>query len=161
MTVKQSKLILLTIALLFVTLVITLIPTKKADAATANYNIAKRYIGLHESKNTGTLRRAMGINPRTVPWCGGFVELVVKRTGGKPVSGALRAKNWSRYGRKVSSVRRARKGDVVVIRTRRGYHVGFYAGHTGSHVKILGGNQSNRVKISNFRLSSIYTIRRR
>lgn len=124
------------------------------------YSSAKSYMGLHERKNAGTLRRAIGVNPARVPWCGYFVAKAAKRSGYKPPAGAGRAYSWTKFGRKVSRSG-ARKGDVVVIRTRRGHHVTIYAGSAGKgRFKGLGGNQSNRVKVSTYSTRSIVAVRR-
>lgn len=126
-----------------------------ADAGT--YTSAKRYIGLHERKHAGTLRKVVGVNPRRTPWCGFFVGAMVKKNGMKPVAGYGRAAAWKKWG---YGVRNPRKGDVVVIRTRRGHHVGFYAGSSKGRVHLLGGNQSNQVKVSSYRARSVVAIRR-
>lgn len=135
----------------------TLVFNTDADAAT--YGIAKRYLGLHENKHTGKLRKYIGVNPRKTPWCGAFVATVSKRAGKRVPSGHLRAANWKRVGKAVS-LKNARKGDLVIIRTKRGHHVGFYAGRSNGRVQVLGGNQSNMVKISNFRVGSVQSVRR-
>lgn len=129
------------------------------DADAATYGIAKRYLGLHENKHTGKLSKYIGVNPRKTPWCGAFVATVSKRAGKRVPSGHLRAANWKRVGKAVS-LKNARKGDLVIIRTKRGYHVGFYAGRSKGRVQVLGGNQSNMVKISNFRVGSVQSVRR-
>jgi hypothetical protein len=59
-----------------------------------------------------------------------------------------------------------RKGDIVVLRTgrarrgRSGNHVGIFQGFVGNKVAVLGGNQSNRVKVSYFPVRSVITYRR-
>lgn len=129
------------------------------SAEAGTYTIAKRYMGLHERKHTGKLRKYIGVNPRSTPWCGAFVATVSKRAGKRVPSGHLRAANWKRVGKGVS-LKNARKGDLVIIRTKRGHHVGFYAGRKNGRVQVLGGNQSNMVKISNFRAGSVQSVRR-
>jgi len=131
--------------------------THTAEAGT--YSIAKRYVGLHERKHTSKLKKYIGVNPRSTPWCGAFMATVSKRAGKAVPSGHLRAANWKRVGKGVS-LKNARKGDVVVIRTKRGHHVGFYAGRKNGRVQVLGGNQSNMVKVSNFRVGSVASVRR-
>ena len=123
------------------------------------YSIAKTYVGLHERKHTGKLKRYVGVNPRRTPWCGAFVGAVVKRGGGTPPKGHLRALNWRSWGKGVA-LSQARRGDVVVVRTGRGHHVGFYAGIEGNRVKLLGGNQSNQVKVSSYRSANVRAVRR-
>ncbi len=123
------------------------------------YSIAKRYVGLHERKHTRKLKKYIGVNPRSTPWCGAFVATVSKRAGKKIPSGHLRAANWKRVGKGVS-LKKARKGDLIIIRTKRGHHVGFYAGRKNGRVQVLGGNQSNMVKVSNFRARNVQSVRR-
>ena len=133
--------------------------TLETSVEAGTYTIAKRYMGLHERKHTGKLRKYIGVNPRSTPWCGAFVATVSKRAGKRVPSGHLRAANWKRIGKGVS-LKNARKGDLVIIRTKRGHHVGFYAGRKNGRVQVLGGNQSNMVKISNFRAGNVQSVRR-
>lgn len=135
----------------------SLIAQTSAEAGT--YNIAKKYLGLHERKHTSKLRKYIGVNPRSTPWCGAFMATVSKRAGKAVPAGHLRAANWKRVGKAVS-LKNARKGDIVVIRTKRGHHVGFYAGRKNGRVQVLGGNQSNMVKVSNFRAGNVQSVRR-
>lgn len=123
------------------------------------YSIAKKYMGLHEAKHNGKLRKYLGVNPRKTPWCGAFVGTVMKRAGKERPSGYMRAANWKKSGKGVS-LKNAKPGDVVVVRTKHGHHVGFYAGRKDGKVQLLGGNQSNRVKISNYRVGSVQAVRR-
>jgi len=134
-------------------------PLQISDANAGTYSIAKRYMGLHEKKHTGKLSKYLGVNPRRTPWCGAFVGTVVKRAGKSVPSGHLRAANWKRVGKGIS-LKNARKGDIVVVRTKYGNHVGFYAGRKNGRVQLLGGNQSNQVKISNYRIGSVQAVRR-
>lgn len=154
---RVIKLLVLAV-IVFVASLIFYAHNSKAQAA-GTYSIAKRYIGLHENKHTGKLKRYLGVNPRRTPWCGAFVEIVSKRAGKKIASQPLRSISWKRVGKAVS-LKNARKGDIIVIRTKRGHHVGFYAGRKNGRVTVLGGNQSNMVKYSNFRASSVESIRR-
>jgi len=123
------------------------------------YSIAKRYVGLHERKHTKKLIKAVGVNPRRTPWCGAFVGAVVKKAGKSLPAGHLKAASWKRVGKAVS-LKKAKKGDIVVVRTKYGNHVGFYAGQKNGRVQLLGGNQSNRVQISGYRIGSVQAIRR-
>ena len=123
------------------------------------YSIAKRYVGLHERKHTQKLAKTVGVNPRRTPWCGAFVGAVVKKAGKSVPAGHLRAASWKRVGKAVS-LKKTKKGDIVVMRTKYGNHVGFYAGQKNGRVQLLGGNQSNRVQISNYRVGSVQAVRR-
>lgn len=130
------------------------------DAANAGtLTTAKRFLGMHEVKHNKALRRTVGVNPRRTPWCGAFVAAIVKMNGKAAPKGHARAASWKRWGKGVP-LKKARKGDVVVIRTKRGHHVGFFAGFKDGRVTLLGGNQSNRVKYSNYRIRSVQAVRR-
>jgi len=130
-----------------------------AEANVGRLRAIEKVVGLHERKNNKTIRRLVGVNPARVPWCGAAVAYAVRKAGGQPIKGHLGAKNWSRFGKgvKLSS---ARKGDVVVIRTKRGHHVGIYKTRSKGRVTLCGGNQSNRFKCSNYRSSSVRAVRR-
>ena len=129
------------------------------EAKTGIYSSAVKYTGLHERKHTRAIKGIVGVNPRSTPWCGFFVAAMVRKNGIKPVKGYGRAAAWRSFGKGVS-LKNARKGDVVVIRTRRGNHVGIYKGRTKNKVLLIGGNQSNQVKVSAYSVRSIRAIRR-
>ena len=129
------------------------------DAEAGTYSIAKTYVGLHERKHRAKLTRYVGVNPSRTPWCGAFAGAVVKRSGKTPPKGFMKATSWRSWGKGVS-LKQARKGDVVLVRTSYGHHVGFYAGMDGNRVKILGGNQSNQVRVSSYRVGSVRAVRR-
>lgn len=105
-----------------------------------------------------------------VPWCSAFVNYVCKLLR-LPRSKSLLARSWLEIGSDVS-IDQARVGfDVVVLRrgtlpqpgpenTTAPGHVGFYAGHSKDLVQILGGNQSNTVKVSYYQIDRILSIRR-
>lgn len=128
-------------------------------APAGTLSIAKQYVGLHERKHTRTLRDLIGANPARVPWCGLFMAAVVKKTGKRPPKAFGFAKSWARYGKRVST-HQAKPGDIVVVRHGRRYHVGLFVAFGKGTVKLLGGNQSNRVQVSQYRASRIVAIRR-
>lgn len=130
-----------------------------AEANVGRLRAIEKVVGLHERKNNKTIRRMVGVNPARIPWCGGAVAYAVRKAGGKPVKGHLGAKNWTRFGKAVS-LKNARKGDIVVLRTKRGHHVSIYKGRSKGRVTLCGGNQSNRFKCSNYRTSSVRAVRR-
>lgn len=92
-------------------------------------------------------------------WCSAFVNWCLKRAGlpGMDSSTVGLAESWLDYGTEISS---PRYGAVTVIYngsmkktslTSSGNHVGFLIdGGLGNSVTLLGGNQSNQVKISKF-----------
>ncbi|MFK7901881.1 MAG: TIGR02594 family protein [Nitratireductor sp.] len=133
--------------------------SSNADASAARLRAIEKVIGLHERKHNKTIRKMVGVNPARTPWCGGAVAYAVKRSGGKPIKGYLGAKNWSRYGKGVS-LSKAKKGDIVVIRTKRGHHVSIYKSRSKGRVTLCGGNQGDSFKCSSYRSSSVKAVRR-
>lgn len=88
------------------------------------------------------------------PWCASFVNWCIKQTGLKGTNSAAAA-SWIEWG--VPGI--ARPGAITVIYnsaaahsslSASGNHVGFLIQETASHYHLLGGNQSNQVKISSF-----------
>lgn len=94
-----------------------------------------------------------------IPWCGLFVGIVCHRAKKdiKPVGGILWARNWNKFGQKVS---KAGLGDVLVFSRGSGGHVGFYTGENETHYYVLGGNQSNQVSIVKIRKDRLIGSRR-
>lgn len=83
-----------------------------------------------------------------VSWCSSFVNYCVEQAG---YTGTNRqdARSWENWGRDVTGA--PREGDIAVFsRTRNAAlgHVAFFVEDLGDHVKILGGNQSDRVRYS-------------
>lgn len=89
------------------------------------------------------------------PWCAGYVSWVLD-TAGIQNPRTLGSQVYRNYGAEVDwrTWENVRANDIVVFksRTRSGGHVGFFRGYNPNtnRVAILGGNQSNTVKISNF-----------
>jgi lysozyme len=92
-------------------------------------------------------------------WCSSFVNWCVTRVGLKGTNSA-RARSWEDWGRRLAQ---PREGCIVVFSRPSGGpkagHVGFWVGETGSHIKVLGGNQSNQVKESNYAKSRLIGYR--
>ena len=105
-----------------------------------------------------------------VPWCSAFVNYICKILR-LPRSKSLLARSWLTVGREVG-LQNAEVGfDVVVLKRGTGPqpgiedttapgHVGFYAGQAGDFVQVLGGNQSNSVRISSYDTSRVLSVRR-
>jgi len=79
------------------------------------------------------------------------------RKSGNNGSNSLAAKSFLRWGVRVSN---PQEGDVVIVRTSRGYHVGFFVAFKGNKVLVLGGNQSNSVKVTAYSKGSVVAYRR-
>lgn len=89
-----------------------------------------------------------------LPWCGAFVRHCFIKSGITPPKHWYRAKAYFDFGTKLYT---PAVGAVCVIKNRYGrYHVGFVVGrdHAGN-VLLIGGNQSDSVKISAFRHDAV------
>jgi uncharacterized protein (TIGR02594 family) len=93
----------------------------------------------------------------SIPWCGLFVAMVVKRSGREPVVNPLWARNWANWGIKTP---KAMLGDVLVFVRKGGGHVGFYVAEDKDCYHVLGGNQSDAVTITRIQKSRCIAIRR-
>ncbi len=100
------------------------------------------------------------ISDDETPWCSSFVNWVMKEAGYEGTKSAV-ALSWKKYGRKLS---KPALGAIAVIdwsfkggkNVGKG-HVGFVAGKQGKNIVLLGGNQSDQVKLSAFKASLIVT----
>lgn len=82
----------------------------------------------------------------SIPWCGLFVAVVVKRAGKEVIAGPLWARNWTNFGVRVD---RPSLGDVLVFeRPGGGGHVGFYVAEDASAYHVIGGNQGDAVSVA-------------
>ena len=93
-------------------------------------------------------------------WCSAFVNWVCKMAGTE-YTGELNAKSWLKKGIKIDF---PQIGDVVIIwresmNSWKG-HVGFYIKSNNDYIWILGGNQSNKVKISAYPKFKLLSYRR-
>lgn len=88
------------------------------------------------------------------PWCASFVNWCLQQKGLKGTNSALAA-SWLNWGKPSA----AKAGAITVIYnkaasnsslTYSGNHVAFLVKETSTHYKLLGGNQSNQVKISSY-----------
>lgn len=126
--------------------------------------VAYKFLGLNEKvngKNNPIILdwyKDLGISwikETDTPWCGTFVAYVAKQAGRKwiPVKdNPLGAQNWSRFPQGSTKLSKPALGCVAVY-TRKGSpgsgHVGFVAGKDKKgNIMILGGNQSNSVKLA-------------
>lgn len=78
-------------------------------------------------------------------WCSAFVNWCLKQAGVKGSNSAM-ARSFLSWGK---AVEQPRLGCIVVF-SRGQYpqgHVAFYVGRDGNRIKVLGGNQSDKVCI--------------
>lgn len=104
-----------------------------------------------------------------VPWCSAFVNYICWLLR-LPRSKNLRARSWLEVGRGIH-LDLAQVGDIIVLKrgkepqpgpdvVKASGHVGFYAGRFGSFIEVLGGNQSDTVKISRYPSDKLLGVRR-
>jgi uncharacterized protein (TIGR02594 family) len=104
-----------------------------------------------------------------VPWCSAFANYICWLAR-LPRSKDLRARSWLQIGKGIA-LDEAVPGDIIVLQRGSGEqpgpevidapgHVGFYAGRTGDLIEVLGGNQSDTVKISRYPVKKLLGVRR-
>ena len=133
---------------------------------------AQSYIGLkeiHGRKNNRTIMqwaKDLGRNIRQIytndeiPWCGLFVAGCMHLNGVKiNIRNPLGARNWGKFGYEVTPC----YGAVLVFwrGSKSGWkgHVGFYASEDDYYYHVLGGNQSDSVKITKVAKKRLLTAR--
>jgi len=93
-------------------------------------------------------------------WCSAFVNWCAKTTGYE-YSGKLDARSWFSVG---ESVLKPMTGDVVILwRVSKDSwkgHVGIFINQDSKNIYILGGNQSNSVRISPYSKGRLLGYRR-
>lgn len=92
------------------------------------------------------------------PWCSAFVNWCLQETGFKN-TGLANARSFLQYG---EQLKMPFEGCVVVL--KRGAppsgHVGFFIARLpGGWIKVLGGNQGDQVKYSNFKEDDVLGYR--
>jgi uncharacterized protein (TIGR02594 family) len=109
-----------------------------------------RIVMYHASTSTGAAADE-------VAWCSSFVNYCVEKAGliGTDSKWAM---SWHdvQWGQVVTAA--PQDGDIVVFRRRSGGaqgdiiggHVAFWVSDLGDKISVLGGNQSNRIKISHY-----------
>lgn len=96
-----------------------------------------------------------------VPWCSSFVNWCIEQAGIKGTRSAA-AKSWLDWGQAllipaigcVCIIKRKKKGTDKATGSSSGYHVAFWLTEQDGKVHLLGGNQSDSVKMSSFNLES-------
>ncbi len=100
-------------------------------------------------------------------WCGAFAAFCMKSSASPVPKGAALAVNWKSWGSRSLPVGSDEipVGAVVVLTpspgTNSSGHVGFFSAFSedGKQVELLGGNQSNEVKLSKFPITRVAAIR--
>jgi uncharacterized protein (TIGR02594 family) len=91
-----------------------------------------------------------------IAWCAGFANWCLKQAG-EATTNSLMARSFLNYG----NMTKPKEGAILVFKRGTGSqgHVGFYAGETATHFKVLGGNQANAVNIKNYPKSALIGVR--
>lgn len=139
------------------------------------FDIAQRFVGIEEIGGDLDNPQIMAMlkldnswpTADEVPWCSAAMNYWAWLCRA-PRSKDLRARSWLTIGRGIP-LEQAEPGDVIVL--KRGTddgpevidapgHVGLYAGRTGNLIEVLGGNQSDTVKVSRYPSSKLLAVRR-
>lgn len=116
--------------------------------------VARAELGVAETPGTDSTARireyfrttTLGDQPDHVPWCSAFANFCIERAGLEGTKSAL-ARSWMRWGVDAATLT---PGCIVVL--SRGEppsgHVGFFAGMDGGRIRLLGGNQGNKVSVA-------------
>lgn len=85
-----------------------------------------------------------GFSTDEIPWCGSFVNWVMRKNGFETVPIPARAKSWTGFGKSSCPI----VGSIAVKERNGGGHVCFVVGRNiMGDLYCLGGNQSNGVNI--------------
>ena len=126
-------------------------------------------IGTHEIRGGETTRiieyhkfTSLRASEDEIPWCSAAMCAWHEEQGITSTFSAM-ARSWLDWGTSVQ-LSDAIAGDVVILwrvsRASRSGHVGFYVGRNRNTVFLLGGNQSDSVKISSYPISKVLGVRR-
>lgn len=102
-----------------------------------------------------------GFTSDQIAWCSSFVNWCLRQAHIRGTNNAAAA-SWAHWGTALDVPRygaivqlhHGHKGHDRNTGSSSGNHVGFLVRKTETHVTLLGGNQSDRVKLSNFPLAS-------
>lgn len=121
--------------------------------------IAEREIGVREIAGRQHTPRILEYFQATTyrastdetPWCSAFANWVMRQAGYTGTNSA-RAIDWANWGLKLSRPAYGAIGVIDWDGDGPGWkgHVGFVVGETGGRIEMLGGNQSDSVKVSSF-----------
>jgi uncharacterized protein (TIGR02594 family) len=141
--------------------------SQRAQGEASWFDVAQKEIGIKEpDARILTYFQGTGLNPGSTdtPWCGAFANHCMRQVGIDPPAGPARAANWKTWGSEVS-LADIPQGAVVVLAPSEGTgtsgHVAFFNQFLegGKKVELLGGNQSNAVKLTPFLTSRIAAVR--
>ena len=134
------------------------------------YQLAEAFRGIEEVPGSGDNSQIIAMlhldaewpEHDEVPWCSAFPNYICWMLK-LPRSYSLMARSWLSVGWSVP-LEDANVGPDIVVLSRgdnpRLGHVGFYSGHNGERIYILGGNQGNGVDVSGYDVRRVLDIRR-
>jgi uncharacterized protein (TIGR02594 family) len=141
------------------------------------FDLAQRYAGIEEvggSLDNPAILAMLRLDNKwpegdEVPWCSAFVNHICWLAR-LPRSKNLRARSWLTIGKGIN-LDDAEPGDIIVLKRGTGDqpgpevlkapgHVGFYAGRFDNFIEVLGGNQSDTVKVSRYPTKRLLGVRR-
>ena len=99
------------------------------------------------------------VNDDETPWCSIFVNWVALKSGYERTRKA-NARSWLKIGEEIET---PHVGDIVVFKRGNSSwqgHVALFINLEGNYIRVLGGNQSNQVKISLYKKSDLLGYRR-
>lgn len=129
---------------------------------------AASYVGYNERNNRSEIRDLTGVDPVRTEWCAAFINAILARhniPGSDSVSEyPLMARSFLEWGNPVDEPRR---GDIVVFTRGNSNwqgHVAIYLStveRNGQlYYRILGGNQSNAINVTEYPVNRLLGIRR-
>lgn len=134
------------------------------------FKLAQSFVGLQERRDQATIasfiKKASGqsLDPTKTAWCAAFVNAVLSESG-HDGTGKLNARSFLDYGMPIDQ---PTQGDIVVFwrddpESWKG-HVGFFAGRETKggkeFIKVLGGNQDDRVSVKLYPADRLLGARR-
>ena len=130
----------------------------------AAYESLASQMGLDENAQHAALSDYLttgGVNldPAVAAWCAGAVNAALEHSGGKG-TGSNMARSFMNWGQPVDQ---PQKGDIAVFSRGTGPqgHVGFFDGYNpDGSIRVLGGNQGNKVQVSSFSPDRLLGFRR-
>lgn len=124
------------------------------------------HIGVRETAGKGATAEIVGMYAKAghaevqsdeVPWCAAFVGSCLKDAN-LPNSGSLMARSYLEYGTKIDE---PKIGAIAVF--KRGAppsgHVAFVTGWGAGNIRVLGGNQGDKVCEANYPSDSLIGLR--
>ena len=141
----------------------------EAGPAPTTITRAMEFLGVDERSGRSTLtaffNKTIGeaVDPVNTPWCATFVNGILRETGYLGTNSKL-ARSFLAYG---ETPEQPSDGDIVVLRRGNSEvtgHVGFFMGYTERNgqrfVRVLGGNQGDKVSEQLFPANTVLGIRR-